>query len=493
MKSLLRVLALAGLVLLSSVSGCGDGENGEKAGPIIVVDSTADVEGRDEVLTLREAILLATGELRPADLNAEEADNVTGIPGAMSADTIVFDTSAFPLSEPATISLSSSLPSLSTGSDAVDGSEGGVIVDGGGRIQDLDCFLLDSSDNAIRGLQIQNCRTGVVIREEAQRNVVGGSEGLESRNVISSNTHVGITVRGDNNIIIGNYIGTDATGTVSVPNGMEGVWIATGAENNVVGGSIPGERNVISGNRLFGVSISGSGTTGNVVMGNYIGVDATGSARLTNRYGVVISGGAQNNTVGGTAPGERNVISGNGGGVLIRHPGSSGNIVIGNYIGTDATGSQPLGNAYGIWIIGGAQSNVIGGLEPGEGNLIAENNAGVVVEDPQTTGNTVRGNSIHSNRSWGIRNLKGGNTELKPPTFTSASPLGGSACPNCTVDIYSDSQGEGELYEGSTVADQEGNFTFDGSPSGPNVTATATDSYGSTSEFSQPLRGVISR
>ena len=486
MKSLLRVLALAGLVLLSSVSGCGDGA---KAGPIIVMDSTADVEGRDEVLTLREAILLATGELTPADLDAEEADNVTGIPGALSADTIMFDTSVFPLSEPATISLSSSLPSLSTGSDSVDGSEGGVIVDGSGRIEALDCFLLDSSDNTIRGLQIQNCRTGVMIGAEAQRNVVGGSGGHETRNVISGNTHVGITVRGDNNVIIGNYIGTDVGGTVSIPNGMEGVWIAPGAENNVVGGSTPNERNVISGNRLFGVSISGSGATGNVVKGNYIGVDATGSARLLNRYGVVISGSAQNNTVGGTAPGERNVISGNGGGVLIRHSETSGNVVIGNYIGTDATGSQPLANAYGIWITDGAQSNVIGGPSPGEGNLIAENSAGVVVEGPETVGNTVRGNSIHSNRGWGIRNLKGGNTELKPPTFTSASPVGGSACPNCKVDIYSDSQGEGELYEGSTVADEDGNFTFDGSPSGPNVTATATDSYGSTSEFSQPLRG----
>lgn len=488
MKSLLRVLALVGLVLLSSVAGCGDGA---KAGPIIVVDSTDDIEDRDEVLTLREAILLATGELTPADLDAEEADNVTGIPGAMSADTIVFDTSAFPLSEPATISLSSSLPSLSTGSDTVDGSEGGVIVDGSGRIQALDCFLLESSDNTIRGLQILSCRTGVVIREEAQRNVIGGSGGDETRNVISGNTHVGITVRGDNNVIIGNYIGTDATGTVSVPNGMEGVWIASGAENNVVGGSSLGEHNVISGNRLFGVSISGSGATGNVVKGNYIGVDATGSARLTNRYGVVISGGVQNNIVGGTAPGERNVISGNGNGVLIRHSETTGNMVIGNYIGTDATGSQPLGNAYGIWIIDGAQSNIIGGPNPGEGNLIAENNAGVVVEGPETTGNTVRGNSIHSNRGSGINNEEGGNTELKPPTFTSASPLGGSACANCTVDIYSDSQGEGELYEGSTLADGEGNFTFDGSPSGPNVTATATDSYGSTSEFSQALRGLV--
>jgi hypothetical protein len=88
--------------------------------------------------------------------------------------------------------------------------------------------------------------------------------------------------------------------------------------------------------------------------------------------------------------------------------------------------------------------------------------------------------------------LNGGNAELEPPTLTGASPLAGSACPNCTVDIYSDSQDEGKVYEGSTIADGEGNFTFDGNPSGPNVTATATDSYGNTSEFSQPLPGPTS-
>jgi hypothetical protein len=483
-KRLLKALALMGLALLPLAPGCG-GET--KAAPTIVVDSTADVEGRDQVLTLREAILLATGELTPADLDVGEADNVTGIPGAMSADTIVFDASAFPLAEPAIISLDSSLPSLSTGSDSVDGSEGGVIVDGRGTTDGFDCFPIDSSDNAISGLQIQNCRTGVVIGLEAQRNVIGGSAGPNSGNVISGNTHVGIEVSGDSNVIAGNYIGTDATGSVSVPNGMEGVWIAPGGENNVVGGSTPGERNVISGNRLFGVSISGPGASGNVVKGNYIGVDATGGARLANRYGVAISRAAQNNTVGGTGQGERNVISGNGGGVLIRHSETSGNVVMGNYMGTDSTGSQPLPNAYAVWIVDGAQNNVVGGPGSGEGNLLAENGAGVVVEDAQTTGNTVRGNSIYSNTRWGIHNLNGGNAELEPPALTGTSPVAGSACPGCTVDIYSDSEDEGKVYEGSTIADGEANFTFDGSPSGPNVTATATDGDGNTSEFSQPL------
>ena len=63
----------------------------------------------------------------------------------------------------------------------------------------------------------------------------------------------------------------------------------------------------------------------------------------------------------------------------------------------------------------------------------------------------------------------------------------GTACPNCTVDVYSDDEDEGRVYEGSTTADDAGDWTFDGSPEGPNVTATATDAAGNTSEFSAPV------
>jgi len=381
--------------------GCGDGEGG----PTITVSSTADSEGRDGVVTLREAILLATGELTKQDLDSAEGKHVSGSPGADFADAIIFDLSAFPLSEPATIALGSPLPTLTTGADTVDGSGRGIIVDGGG--QGFDCFHISSSDNTIKGLEIQNCRTGIVIERSGERNSIGGPT-PEERNVISNNAAVGIEIRGVANIVRGNYIGTDATGTASAPNGMEGIWIAPGAHDNLVGGSTAGDRNVISGNRLFGISLDGPEISGNVIKGNYIGVDATGRVALRNSYGVVISGGAQNNTVGGSAPGEGNVISGNGGGVLIRHSGTTGNVVQANWIGTDAIGTQAVGNSYGVWIARGAQGNVIGGTDPGEGNVISGNGAGVVIEGSQTTGNAVRGNSIHSNRNRSIDNNDGG-------------------------------------------------------------------------------------
>ena len=482
--------ALLGLLLLLPwLASCGGGSGGpEERATSVLVDSPADAAERDGSITLREALLLVTGGLAPADLDAEETDNITGIPGAASADVILFDTSVFPQTEPATIVLTSGLPALVSGNDTVDGSQAGVIVDGGGGVQGLECLFLNSDGNVLRGLQIQNCHTGIVIESGAEGNTIGGT-GPGERNVISANASVGIEIRGSGNLVIGNYIGTDVAGTRLAANGVEGVWIGPGAQNNVIGGDTPEERNVISGNALFNVSITGLGATGNVVKGNFIGVDASGRKPLESRFGVNIGRGAQDNVIGGSAPGEGNVISGNGNGVLIRHPGTTGNLVLGNRIGIGAAGLEPVPNSYGVWILDGAQNNSVGGAATGEGNLIAENNVGVAFEGATTTGNTVRGNSIRSNAGAGLLSLKDGNKGLEPPTLSSGSPLTGTACPNCTVDVYSDAEDEGAVYEGSTLADGEGRFTFEGNLAGPNVTATATDAEGNTSVFAEPVPG----
>jgi hypothetical protein len=104
-----------------------------------------------------------------------------------------------------------------------------------------------------------------------------------------------------------------------------------------------------------------------------------------------------------------------------------------------------------------------------------------------STGNTIRGNSIHSNDGLGIDNYSGGNGELTPPVIVAVSPISGTACANCTVDVYSDDFNEGRIYEGSTEADGGGNWTFWSGAGGPFVTATATDAGGNTSEFSAPF------
>jgi hypothetical protein len=518
MQHLAKVLAIVtGLVLLLPLAGCnGEGEEGTStpavptvsatatatptgtvAAPVdrtavavngtsITVDSTADTDTRDDAVTLREAIMLANGELAVADLNPGEANNVSGTPGSESADIIVFHPEVFPADAPVTISLSGTLPTLAAGSDTVDGAEAGVIVDGGKL--GLNCFEIDSEDNVITGIQIQNCRTGIVLKAGSRNSMIGGpDEG--ARNVISDNDAVGIRVDGIANVIQGNYIGTDVTGTMSAPNRMEGIWVAPGAEDNLIGGPNPGEGNLISGNSLFGVSISGQGAKGNMIQGNYIGVDASGRVALKNRYGVVLDNSAQNNVIGGSVPAEANVISGNqSAGMLIRGSGTNDNLIMGNFIGTDASGSESLGNGNGIWLLEGPQGNIIGGTGDGEGNVIA--NSGIIaifIEDADTTGNTIRGNSIYSNSRGSIVSEDGGNMGLAPPIITAADPVQGTACANCIVDIYSDSADEGEVYEGSTEADADGRFTFDEALSGPNVTATATEADGSTSTFSNPL------
>src|SRR4029434_1799038 len=118
------------------------------------------------------------------------------------------------------------------------------------------------------------------------------------------------------NAIAGNFIGTDATGTIDRGNKGSGVTMIAGAHHNAVGGAAPGLRNVLSGNSNTGASrgilISGSDTDNNVVIGNYIGVNAAGTAAITNdNTGILVTGGPKNNVIGGPTAAERNLISGN--------------------------------------------------------------------------------------------------------------------------------------------------------------------------------------
>ncbi|HEV3343584.1 MAG TPA: hypothetical protein VG125_24645, partial [Pirellulales bacterium] len=192
----------------------------------------------------------------------------------------------------------------------------------------------------------------------------------------------------------------------AVPNGADGIQIVGGANNNTVGGTTAGAGNVISGNTGDGIDIINPGTANNLVEGNYVGTDATGTNPLANAFGGVnIYGSAANNTIGGTAAGAGNVISANTlNGVSIRDPGSAGNLVEGNFIGTDKTGetivgtdgTSSLGNGVaGIEIGNGATSNTIGGTTSGAGNVISGNAIdGIDLNDVGTSGNLVEGNLI---------------------------------------------------------------------------------------------------
>jgi len=336
-----------------------------------------------------------------------------------------------------------------------------------------------------------NHSNGVRVRDGAQGNTIGGNS-PGARNVISHNNDVGISIHDadtKNNIVIGNYVGTDVGGTTALGNGAEGVHLSDGAQENVIGGDKSDERNIISGNGTMGVQFSSSGTMFNTLLGNHIGTDVSGTTALGNTLaGVAIWWGAEYNQVGGTRHAGPNVISGNEfGGVWIS--GSMSNTIVGNYIGTDASGTEALGNDWsGVAVGGGAQRNVIGG-----GNVIAYNDwGGITVWNSTTLYNTITRNSIYSNRHMGIDLWEGGNAELPPPTLTDAnlnSVSGNVPVPNAIIEIFSDDEDEGRVYEGSTTADAEGVFTCTKTTgfSGPCLTATATDADGNTSEFSPPV------
>lgn len=276
----------------------------------------------------------------------------------------------------------------------------------------LEISGVGSSGNLIQGnyvginkdgnADLGNGNFGVVIAVGATNNTVGGTV-TGARNVVSGNAK-GVVITGAGsagNLIQGNFIGTNALGTGSLGNDSAGVSIAAGAANNMVGGTVTGARNLISGNFFLGVGISGAGTTGNKIQGNFIGTDANGAVALANASdGISISGGATKNTVGGTAAGVRNIISGNtGNGIEISGSSTSGNLVAGNYIGTKAAGTGDLGNAKdGVLIDLSSTSNKVGGTIAAARNVISGNSAnGVEVSGAGTDNNTITGNFIGTN------------------------------------------------------------------------------------------------
>ncbi len=198
------------------------------------------------------------------------------------------------------------------------------------------------------------------------------------------------------NTIAGNFIGTDTSGTAARPNAGAGVQVNT--SNNVIGGTTPAARNIISGNQGTAVSILGAASTGNVVQGNYLGTDVTGTLAIPNlsiQSGVFIQGGS-NNLVGGTAAGAGNVVSGNANhAITVVGSTASGNIIQGNLVGTDPTGQVRVANT-GIAIdIVSAVNTIIGG--PGAArNVISGNGTGIQIRTG-ATGNVVQGNLIGTN------------------------------------------------------------------------------------------------
>ena len=248
---------------------------------------------------------------------------------------------------------------------------------------------------------------GVFIDNNASNNTIGGNtESARNIISENSNAGIDLYQDASANVVEGNYVGISASGNSAMPNSV-GVLIEFGSSKNTIGGNSPAAANVISGNTGAGVELTGGAVSENQVQGNLIGTNPSGTTTLPNQTGVLIEQGATSNLIGGlssssrgTLTGAGNIISGNtGSGVLIEGTATENNSVLGNDVGTDIHGAIAIGNGVaGVQIAQGATSNTIGGAVAGSGNLISgNNNAGVLITDPMTGDNVVQGNSVGTN------------------------------------------------------------------------------------------------
>ncbi len=300
--------------------------------------------------------------------------------------------------------------------------------------------------------------TGDGIALSSDNNQVGGTTAA-ARNIISGNTSDGIALDGDNNIVQGNYIGTDITGTVDLGNTDDGIDIS--GATNTIGGTTAGARNIISGNDQDGIEIGNATATGNIVQGNYIGTDVTGTLDLGNSDdGIQIFNGATFNTIGGTTASARNVISGNDGrGIDIFDAATTNNSILGNYIGLNAAGTADLGNTLeGIQIDTNAAGNTIGGAVAGAGNVISGNDAGGIIIGTGADNTTIQGNTIGlnaagtgivANTGHGIT-INANNTQIGGTTALARNVISGNSQDGIYVSSASGTTIEGN-YIGTDV------------------------------------------
>lgn len=403
---------------------------------------------------------------------------------------------------------------LGTRNDHPDGN--GVFIGGGNWTAVQGNFI---GTNVSGTAALSNLVDGV--RVSANNVLVGGPGG---GNLISGNSS-GVHVGGSTGTVIqGNSIGLDYSGTAAIGNN-QGVYVESNPLNvgTIIGRTSLAERNLISGNGDGIILLSGSGT---IVRGNYIGSDSSGTSAVPNNRGILITQ-SNSNIIGGTVTGAGNLISGNQDWGILIHQSSAGNLIQGNRIGTNATVTAPLGNgAAGIELgsgSGGGSTNTIGGVGPGESNTIAYNGGAGVKVGTASFQNAVRGNSIYANGGRGIH--LGNQSEVVPnddmdgdfpgaynnmqnfpvlisvqctPTTTAVNGALNSA-PNTqfAIDFFANtmpdpsSYGEGQRFLGSAIVttDGFGNAVINtvlatGSVVGEYITATATDPAGNTSEFS---------
>jgi hypothetical protein len=264
-------------------------------------------------------------------------------------------------------------------------------------------FLIDGAGNTIVGNFVGTDPTGTMalniignmIDVRGSGNTIGGMTPADRNIVAGGGDGVFVDIFANNTVIQGNYIGVDVSGNVALPAANQGIDILS--SGNSVGGSAPGAGNVIVANGSDNVGLRSNFivANNNLVQGNLIGTNATGTAALGGLFGIKAESHAGSAMILG------NLISGVNIGIHISD-GTSNWTIRGNKIGTDITGTQPIPNsAQGILFLDGGSSLSVGGTGAGEGNIIAFNASdGIRVNAAVTV--SIRGNSIFSNGRLGI-------------------------------------------------------------------------------------------
>ena len=386
-------------------------------------DNTDDSAAGDQMQqgTLRQFILNAN-----AIANLNVANFSINFPGGGGLQTINVAGAALPTIFGPTVLDAAATQEGFTGTPIIDlngagagaGAHGLTIAGGGSTVRGFvirdfssrGISIVGGGGNVIAGNYVGTDAGGMLDRgngfsgifiENSAGNTIGGPAAAD-RNVISGNNLDGVSINGPGstgNRVLGNFIGVNAAGTAALGNGEAGVDIDSGARNNIVGGV--GAGNVISGNTQNGVEIDGVGTTGNVVLGNYVGLNAAGNIAIANQLSGIAVTGAAGNTIGGTAGGAGNVASGNmrDGIALVS---ANGNLVQGNYVGTDQSGNFAVANHEdGVYVLDGS-SNTIGGAASGAANLLSGNLWHGLELRGAATDNVVEGNFAGLNAAGNV-------------------------------------------------------------------------------------------
>ena len=350
-----------------------------------------------------------------------------------------------------------------------------LVVDGtGGRRQFA--FRMESSGNLLAGFDLSGefDDSAVLLQGDFFGNQVSNNQigpGLAFRAITNGN---GVKIRSEqslSNRVVGNWCGLAGDGETLQDVAEDCIYILEGAKSNVVGGESVEERNILSASRLgVGVKIEGGGTDDNSVVGNWVGLDATGEGREALTSGILVVNGAARTRIAG------NVVGSSTGAAVALFARVNDTVIEDNRLGAAPEGDGCRANrTYGLALNDGPSGSTI------RRNVVRCNRGGgILLQGSGSKDNLLSENRISENDGDPIDFSRNPNGGVRAPRLTRATRtrLTGAGCAGCRIEIFSDPAGEAAVFEGSMTANaQDGSFVFE-HPEGftfDTVTATQTD------------------